>query len=162
MFDILGRRPKCFAVSVRAVDTYATISRLALLEGRLVDKKLRIRCGDVRATALLNDTPTADAIWQALPIEARASTWGDEIYFSIPVHHPVDNGTEVVSLGDLAFWPPGNAFCIFFGRTPVSRGDEIRAASAVNVVGRVDGDPRVFGRVASGARIILDKNETEG
>jgi hypothetical protein len=121
-----------------------------------MDQKIRIRAGDVVATATLNDSPTANAIWQALPIEARASTWGDEIYFSIPVNQPVDRGVEVVDLGDLAYWPPGNAFCIFFGPTPLSRGDEIRPASAVNVVGRVDGDPELFRKVRSGARIVLD------
>jgi hypothetical protein len=118
--------------------------------------QLRIRAGDVTATAILNDSPTATAIWQALPIEARASTWGDEIYFSIPIQQSEENAQEVVSLGDLGYWPPGHAFCIFFGPTPMSRGDEIRPASPVNVVGRVDGDPRVFRRVASGARVILE------
>jgi hypothetical protein len=119
-------------------------------------RRLRIQAGDVNATALMNDSATAQAIWQALPIQARASTWGDEIYFGIPVHQAVDNGVEVVSLGDIAYWPPGNAFCIFFGPTPMSRGDEIRPASAVNVVGRIEGDPKQFRRVASGARVVLD------
>lgn len=121
-----------------------------------MEPKIRIRSGDICATAILNDSPTARDIWQALPIEARASTWGDEIYFSIPVHHPVENGVDVVELGDIAYWPPGDAFCLFFGPTPMSRGDEIRPASAVNVVGRLEGDPRVFRRVASGARVVLD------
>jgi len=126
-----------------------------------MDRKLRIRAGDVTATAVLNDTPTATAIWEALPIEARASTWGDEVYFSIPVHLTEENAQEVVNLGDLGYWPPGHAFCIFFGPTPMSRGDEIRPASPVNVPGRVEGDPRVFRRVASGARVTLER-VTEG
>jgi hypothetical protein len=121
-----------------------------------MEHKISIRAGDVTATAVLNDTPTARAIWQALPIEARASTWGDEIYFSIPVQAPVEDGLEVVNLGDVAFWPPGHAFCIFFGPTPMSRGDEIRPESAVNVVGKVEGDPRAFRRVTSGARVVLE------
>ena len=121
-----------------------------------MDHKLRIRAGDIAASALLNDSPTARAIWQSLPLEAQASTWGDEIYFSIPVHRPVDGGVEVVNLGDLAYWPPGNAFCIFFGPTPMSRANEIRPASPVNVVGRVDGDPGIFRQVRSGARIVLE------
>jgi uncharacterized protein len=119
-------------------------------------RKLVIRAGSVTSSAILNDTPTASAIWDALPISARANTWGAEIYFSIPVEGPTTDGIEVVGLGDLAFWPPGNAFCIFFGPTPASRGDEIRAASAVNVVGRIEGDPRVFSRVGSGERVILE------
>lgn len=121
-----------------------------------MDRKLRIRAGDVTASAVLNDTPTATAIWEALPIEARANTWGDEIYFSIPVDRSEDNAVAVVSSGDLGYWPPGNAFCIFFGPTPASRGDEIRPASPVNVVGRVEGGPRVFRQVSSGARVVLE------
>ncbi len=117
---------------------------------------LRIRAGDVTATAQLNDTPTARAIWQALPIEAQASTWGDEIYFSIPVQQPEEDGREVVDRGDVAYWPPGRAFCIFFGPTPASRGSEIRPASAVNVVGRLEGDPSVFRRVRAGSRVVLE------
>jgi len=125
-----------------------------------MQKRLRIRAGEATSIALLNDTPTATAIWQALPIEARASTWGDEIYFSIPVHQSVEsNAGDVVALGDVAYWPPGNAFCIFFGPTPASRGDEIRAASAVNVVGRLEGDPTAFRQVTSGTPIVLEAAE---
>jgi hypothetical protein len=121
-----------------------------------VDHKLRILTGDIAASALLNDSPTAQAIWQSLPLKAQASTWGDEIYFSISVDLPLDQGVEVVDVGDLAYWPPGRAFCIFFGPTPMSRGNEIRPASAVNVVGRVDRDPEIFRKVLPGARIVLE------
>lgn len=121
-----------------------------------MEKVIRIRAGEVVATATLNDTPTAQAIWQSLPIEARASTWGDEIYFSIPVRQPEQNAQAVVALGDLGYWPPGNAFCIFFGLTPMSTDHEIRPASPVNLVGRVEGDPKVFHSVRSGARIVLE------
>ena len=109
--------------------------------------------------AVLNDEnpETAKAIYEALPIEARASTWGDEIYFSIPVDIKSENSKEVVELGDLAYWPPGNAFCIFFGKTPASRGNEIRPASAVNVFGKIEGDPKVFQKVRSGDSIHIDK-----
>lgn len=124
-----------------------------------VERKIRIRAGQVTAVATLNDSATADAIWKALPIEARASTWGDEIYFGIPVDQPEENSQEVVQLGDIAYWPPGHAFCIFFGPTPASRGKEIRAASAVNVIGHVDGDPLVFRPVAPGTRVILERVE---
>jgi hypothetical protein len=124
-----------------------------------MERKIRIQAGAVTSTAVLNDTPTATAIWQALPIAARASTWGDEIYFSIPVQLPVDNGQEVVALGDLGYWPPGHAFCIFFGPTPMSSGDEIRPASAVNLVGRLDGDPRAFRKVSSGAPVRLTAHD---
>ena len=120
-------------------------------------RKMQITAGKVTATALLEDNATADAIWDALPITARANTWGDEIYFGIPVHLDEDNAQEVVALGDLGYWPPGHAFCIFFGRTPVSRGNEIRPASAVNVLGKVEGDPTVFKQVSGGSEIVLDK-----
>ena len=86
-------------------------------------RSIRITAGQVVATAELNVSKTAVAIWEALPIEAKADTWGDEIYFGIPVRAEADAAKEVVALGDLAFWPPGHAFCIFFGPTPASRGD---------------------------------------
>jgi hypothetical protein len=124
-------------------------------------EEMRIRIvteatGPVEA-ALTDESPdTARRIWEALPIEARANTWGDEIYFGIPVDADPENPREVVDLGDLAYWPPGNAFCIFFGRTPASRGDEIRPASAVNVFGKVKGDPKVFKKVRSGERVRIE------
>ena len=109
--------------------------------------------------ATLDGSRTARAIWDALPIEAPASTWGDEIYFKIPVALPEDDAREVVDRGDLGYWPPGQAFCIFFGRTPASRGDEIRPASAVNVFGRIDGDAAAFKAVRAGTRVRLDRVE---
>lgn len=122
-------------------------------------RRIRITAGDVTAEATLHDNATADAIWEALPIEARGSTWGDEIYFGIPVYLEEEGGKEVVELGDLGYWPPGHAFCIFFGRTPMSRGNEIRPASAVNVFGRVEGDPTVFTKVPSGATVTVERIE---
>ena len=113
--------------------------------------------GEVQAELSEENPRTARAIWEALPIEARANTWGDEIYFSIPVDVGAENPKEIVEMGDLGYWPPGNAFCIFFGPTPASRGDEIRPASTVNVVGRVLGDPRVFKRVRGGERVTLER-----
>lgn len=120
-------------------------------------KNIQIKAGDVTVTAVLNDTSTAEAIWAALPIEARANTWGDEIYFSIPVRLDTERGQEVVEMGDLGYWAPGTAFCIFFGLTPVSRGNEIRPASEVTVFGKMDGDPKVFKKVASGTRIVIEQ-----
>ena len=109
------------------------------------------------ADAELNDSPTASAVWDALPVEAKASTWGDEIYFDAGISPPADASQEVVDLGDLGFWPPGRAFCVFFGPTPMSRGDEIRPASAVTVVGRVRGDCRVFKNVRAGTKVRLER-----
>ena len=113
--------------------------------------------GEVDAELSEENPGTARAIWEALPIEARANTWGDEIYFSIPVDVEAENPREVVEMGDLGYWPPGNAFCIFFGPTPASRGDEIRPASPVNVFGRVVGDPQVFRRVRAGEKVTIER-----
>lgn len=119
-------------------------------------RQIRIRAGDIQVTAELNDSRTADAIWKALPLSAVGNRWGDEIYFSIPVKLQEENAQATVSLGDLGYWPPGNAFCIFFGRTPVSRGQEIRPASPVNVFGRVVGDPTVLKKVQDGETVVVE------
>ena len=123
-------------------------------------RKIKITAGDVTAIGVMNDNATADAIWEALPISARGNTWGDEIYFGIPVHvDEAEDANDVVEMGALAYWPPGNAFCIFFGRTPASKGDECRAASAVNAVGKIEGDPAVFKEVPGGSTVTLEKDE---
>ena len=120
--------------------------------------RIRITAGTVVVDASLNETPTAQAIWQALPLEARANTWGDEIYFNIPVRlAEAEDAREVVELGDLGYWSPGHAFCIFFGRTPMSLGNEIRPASAVNVFGRIVCDATVLKKVKDGVPIRVEK-----
>ncbi len=119
-------------------------------------RQIRIRAGDIQVIAELNDSRTADAIWKALPLSAAGNRWGDEIYFSIPLKLQEENAQATVSLGDLGYWPPGNAFCIFFGRTPVSRGQEIRPASPVNVFGRVVGDPTVLRKVQDGETVVVE------
>ena len=121
------------------------------------ERQIKITAGPVVVSATLNDTAIAAMIWDALPIEASANTWGDEIYFGIPVSAGDEAGQEVVDLGDLAYWPPGSAFCIFFGPTPMSRSDEIRPASPVTVVGKISGDPTVFKQVASGAPVLIER-----
>jgi len=122
-------------------------------------RKVRITAGDVIAEAEVYDTDTANKIWDALPIEARGNTWGDEIYFGIPVHLAEKNAQAVVELGDLGYWPPGNALCIFFGPTPMSSGNEIRPASPVNVWGKIIGDPTVFKQVRAGANVRVERIE---
>ena len=122
-------------------------------------RAIRIIAGDVVATAELNDTRTAAAIWSALPIEARGQTWGDEIYFGIGIRAEPEASKEVVALGDLAYWPPGSAFCIFFGPTPMSQGHEIRPASPVTIVGRVTEDATVFKKVPAGAMVRLERHD---
>ncbi len=119
--------------------------------------RIRITAGAVSAPAELVDSPAGRAIAAALPIRAEANTWGDEIYFPIPVEEKLDEtAAEVVEVGDLGYWPTGKAFCIFFGPTPASRGNEIRPASAVNLVGRVLGDARRFKTVADGEPVEIE------
>ena len=123
-------------------------------------RKIIISSDDISATATLNDNPTAEAIWKALPLESRVNTWGDEIYFDIPVQvKQADDASDVVAMGALGYWPVGQAFCIFFGRTPASRNGEIRAASPVNVFGSVEGDATIFKKVPHGAIIKVAKAE---
>ena len=122
-----------------------------------MEKKIKIKAGTVEVDAVLNDSLTAQKIYDALPIDARANTWGDEIYFSIPVNTPLEKSAqELVDVGDLGYWPSGNAFCIFFGPTPMSRGNEVRPASAVNVIGRVSGDAKAFKKVPSGVKVRIE------
>jgi len=103
--------------------------------------RIRLDFGTVAMTAELADTDCARAIGEALPVEAPAERWGEEFYFAIPVKHDLDaTATRTVRVGDLGYWPPGEALCVFFGRTPDSTGDDPVAASEVNVVGRVVGD----------------------
>jgi uncharacterized protein len=120
--------------------------------------KIKIKAVDVALRAKLNDSPTALKVAAALPIEGRANTWGDEIYFAIPVEEELDGtAKELVERGDLGYWPSGAAFCVFFGPTPISVGDEIRPASAVNIIGKVDGDPTVLKSVRDGEKVVIEK-----
>jgi hypothetical protein len=121
-------------------------------------KKIRILISDLRVEAELNETRTSQMILEALPLEAKINLWGEEIYFTIPVKTELEVGSrEVVSAGELGYWPTGHALCIFFGPTPASRGDEIRAASAVNVIGKVLSGPKAFLRIKDGAKIRLEE-----
>ncbi|MEZ6154781.1 MAG: cyclophilin-like fold protein [Candidatus Scalinduaceae bacterium] len=123
-------------------------------------KKIRILVNNISAIADLGESKTSEAIWDELPIECRVNTWGEEIYFEIPVTSQLDStAKEVVEKGDLGYWPTGKAFCIFFGPTPASRGDEIRPASAVNIVGKVSGNTEVLKSVQDGAAIRVERME---
>lgn len=120
------------------------------------ERQIEISAGDVIVTAVLNDSDTADELWAALPITARAQTWGDEIYISIPVSvEEAADSQETVEMGAVAYWPPGSALCLFWGPTPMSAPGEIRPASAVNVMGLIDGDPTVLGGVADGTEVVV-------
>jgi hypothetical protein len=123
--------------------------------------RITISAGNVMMEAELNEGPTARKVWDALPIEARANTWGDEIYFEIPVSAVEEPDARAdVAVGELGYWPVGSAFCIFFGPTPVSSGVEPRAYSPVNILGRVLGDAKKFRGVRSGAAVRLARLES--
>ena len=118
--------------------------------------RVTITAGSVTMEAELNDSSTARMIWGALPITGRANTWGDEIYFEIPVRvEQAPDARADVEVGELGYWPVGRAFCIFFGPTPASTGDQPRAASPVNVVGHVLGAAAAFRQVDAGAMVTL-------
>ena len=119
--------------------------------------KIRITVGDLSMEADLNDSPTAKKVAEALPITTSFSTWGEEIYFTIPVDAELDDtAREVVELGDLGYWPTGNAFCIFFGQTPMSEPGKIVPASAVNIIGKVIGDATRFKDVMGEREVTLE------
>lgn len=123
-------------------------------------KRIRITAGKVVAAAELNESPTARAIWDALPITGQANLWGLEIYFRIPVSaEEEDDARAEVDLGALAYWPPGSAFCIFFGPTPASSGTVPTAASPVNVFGKVEGSPDAFRKVRNGEAVRIEAAE---
>jgi hypothetical protein len=123
---------------------------------------ITISAGDISISAELNNSPTADEIWRALPIEGTANTWGDEIYFKIPliINEETDARAEV-EVGDLGYWPSGHAFCIFFGPTPFSSDEKPRAASPVNIFVRVVGDVTPLRNVRSGAKVSVIHSERE-
>jgi hypothetical protein len=123
-----------------------------------MSSRITITAGSVTMEAELNDSPTAQAIWEALPITGRANTWGDEVYFTIPVQAEEEADARAdVEVGELGYWPVGRAFCIFFGPTPASDGPQPRAASAVNILGGVLGDATRFRQVSSGTEVTLEK-----
>jgi len=121
--------------------------------------RIRIKVGTVSVEAELNDNPTAKKVLAALPIEGRANIWGDEIYFRIPVsaQEEPDSRAEV-EVGELGYWPPGSAFCLFYGRTPASGDDDLPcAASPVNILGKVIGDAKALQPTRDGTKVTIEK-----
>jgi uncharacterized protein len=123
-------------------------------------KKIEIRVGERSLKAHIHETPTALKVYNILPFQTKVDTWGDEIYFSIPVEDELDDtAKDLVELGDSGYWPSGNAFCIFYGKTPISQKNEIRPASAVSIIGKVIGDPTIFKGVKDGEKIQLTESD---
>ena len=125
-------------------------------------KRIRITAGNIILEATLANTACAEELWNILPLATKINTWGDEIYFSIPIHHALDaTAREVVEVGDLGYWPEGPAFCIFYGSTPISNDKEIRPASAVNIIGKVIGDPTSLRMVLPGSKITIEQSRED-
>jgi hypothetical protein len=141
-----------------------------------ISNRVKIKIGSVETEAELNNSKTARLIWDALPISASCNRWGDEIYFYVSVKTGLEDPKELVKLGDLGYWPEGPALCIFFGPTLISKGKEIRPASAVNIIGKLAGNPnpvrntkfqtgknkisngaKEFKKVSEGETIVLEK-----
>ena len=120
-------------------------------------RRIKITVGGVQVMAKLNSSRTADLVWFALPIRAQTNIWGDEIYFSTEVEIGEEDAKEVVEMWDIGYWPPGKAVCLFFGPTPVSNGDEIRPASAVNVIGKMEDSAVLLKEVHSNSVVLVEK-----
>ena len=123
------------------------------------DRKISFTSGSITIEGILNDTETAKKIWSSLPLDSSVNTWGDEIYFSVQVDNELENSQEIVDLGDIGFWPPGNAICLFFGPTPISSEGEIRPASSVNIVGKIIGNLEELKLIKSASKISVVKSD---
>ena len=122
-------------------------------------RKILITINNLSVSAELNDSVSANKIWGALPLSGSVNVWGDEIYFEIPISlKEVSDAQQEVDIGTLAYWPPGSALCVFFGKTPASTSDKPKAYSPVNILGSVDGDSKIFKIVKAGDQIVIDKD----
>ena len=121
-----------------------------------MEKKILISADGITAEGILHESPCSNAIWDSLPLDGSVNLWGKEIYFGIPLALEEDStAQDVVELGAIAYWPPGRAFCLFFGQTPVSHEDECRAASPVNLMGYITTDLSELNKISSGATITV-------
>jgi len=119
-------------------------------------RSIRIVSKGVVVEGKLNDSKTASEIEKLIPLVGRARTWGDEIYFPIPLDREIENGKETVEKGDIGYWPPGHALCLFFGPTPMSAPGEIRPAGPVSVVGGMSGDLSALKNVKDGDEVKVE------
>ena len=124
------------------------------------ERAIRIEVDGVRVYAVLAATPTADAVWDALPLEGSAQRWGEEVYFDVALQVPLEKGARAeTAVGEIGYWPEGPAIALFFGPTPASTGPLPVAASPVNVFGRITGDAARLARVRPGGRVRLTRLE---
>ncbi|MHA1270695.1 MAG: cyclophilin-like fold protein [Candidatus Helarchaeota archaeon] len=121
--------------------------------------KIIIKSANLELTGELFDTPTANAIWDSLPIKSSVNTWGEEIYYDIPVTLGLEADSRAnVEIGEIGYWDVGKSMCIFWGKTPASRGDKPVAASPVNIFGKIIGDPSVLSAAKDGDEVIVEKS----
>lgn len=119
--------------------------------------RIKILSGAIELTAKLRDTPTTRALAEVLPCTARANTWGDEVYFAVPVSAALEpNAEQVVEPGTVGFWVDGQSLALPFGPTPISERGECRLAARVNIFGKIDGDPKLLGRVRDGDAVRVE------
>ena len=121
-----------------------------------MSKQIIIRSDTISLKAELNNSDTAQKVFDSLPITGTVNTWGEEIYITTLIKAGPENPKEVVEPGDIGYWPPGSAICLFFGPTPASKGDEIRPASPVNVIGKIKEDPTQLKQVKARSSITLE------
>jgi len=151
-YAILDISPEKVEVRVVDLDSRETFSYYTF-----VKKKVTIHASSLRLRTVLNHTETAQKIWDALPIKERANLWGEEIYFSTPIQAEIEDGQEVVQVGDIGYWPPAQAICLFFGPTPVSEGNDIRPYSPVTVVGKIVDNPKELKRVGEEEVVKMER-----
>jgi hypothetical protein len=120
-------------------------------------KIITTSAGALNAELTDENTTTADAVWEKLPIEGKANVWGEEIYFAIPVTLEAETTKQLIDIGDIAYWPPGKAICFFFGPTPASWDREIRPASPVNVFAKIENNAKLLKLVRPGEKIRVEK-----
>jgi len=119
-------------------------------------REILIQSGTITIKGFLYDTPTANLVWNALPITSKAHRWGDEVYFNTGIVTKLEpDATDVVEPGTICFWVEGNSVAIPFGRTPVSVGDECRLITNVNIIGRLTDDPKILSQIHEGDEIEL-------
>ena len=123
----------------------------------MASKRMVLRTPEREFPIELNDSSTADRIWLALPMEAYVNVWGEEIYFEIPVEMALENGRKLMDVGEVAYWPEGKAFCVFFGRTPLSKDDRPEAYSPVTPIGIVLQDVEALKEIGDRTRVSLDR-----